>query len=102
VTPRDAYRLVMRCDRNTLLASQGHDRELKFHERALVVIHTAICPPCREHERKLRLIREALAAVDSDAPAVPEAISESVVRGVLSRLESPPPKPSDPEPPSSR
>ena len=57
------------CKEVTRLISQGLDRELAFGERTALRVHLAICRGCRNVNRQLSFLREAmqeLSAAESD------------------------------------
>jgi hypothetical protein len=53
-------KMMLPCKEVTRLVSQGLDRRLGFGERVALRVHFAICGGCRNFERQMRLLREAV------------------------------------------
>ena len=61
--------MMLTCKDVTRLVSQGLDRELTFGERTALRVHFAICQGCRNENRQLAFLRQAmrkLSAAESD------------------------------------
>lgn len=52
--------MMLPCKEVTRLVSQGLDRRLGFGERVALRVHFAICGGCRNFERQMKLLREAV------------------------------------------
>ena len=62
-------KLMLPCEEVTRLVSQGLDRRLGFSERAALRLHFAICGGCRNFDRQLKLLREAVQQLgEADGP----------------------------------
>lgn len=53
-------KLMLPCREVTRLVSQGLDRDLGFGERVALRVHFAICKGCRNFDRQMELLREAM------------------------------------------
>ena len=61
--------MMLTCKEVTRLVSQGLDRELTLGERTALRVHFAICQGCRNVNRQLAFLRQAmrkLSAAESD------------------------------------
>ncbi|MGH8737521.1 MAG: zf-HC2 domain-containing protein [Burkholderiales bacterium] len=56
------------CSEVARLVSQGLDRELAFGERVALRVHFAICTGCRNFERQMKLLREAVQQLGESGP----------------------------------
>ena len=53
-------KMMMPCKEVTHLVSQGLDRRLGFGERVALRVHFAICGGCKNFDRQMKLLREAM------------------------------------------
>ena len=53
-------KMMMPCKEVTHLVSQGLDRRLGFGERVALRVHFAICGGCKNFDRQMKLLREAV------------------------------------------
>jgi hypothetical protein len=53
-------KMMMPCREVTHLVSQGLDRRLGFGERVALRVHFAICGGCKNFDRQMKLLREAV------------------------------------------
>ena len=54
---------LMSCKETARLLSQGQDRQLGFGERVALRVHLAICHGCRNVNRQLKFLRQAVHAL---------------------------------------
>ena len=69
-------KMMMPCREVTRLVSQGLDRRLGFGERVALRVHFAICGGCKNFDRQMKLLREAVRQL-GEAEGQPEAGRQS-------------------------
>ena len=55
--------MILSCKQTARLLSQGQDRQLGFGERIALRVHLAICDGCRNVDRQLKFLRQAMHAL---------------------------------------
>jgi len=62
---------MMNCEQVTRAAGEFIERQLRFRERMMVLVHIAMCKGCRAYLEQFRLTLLALRSLPQPAPAAP-------------------------------
>lgn len=67
--------LTIQCDKAAQLTSESLERKLRLHERLAIRGHQLGCWSCRQFEKQLRFMRNALRHLKEDETADGQAVS---------------------------